>query len=204
MSSELMSSGLGEIYSSHWLDMENSYLEAGEKVNKNLLERFFVDFMTIQNNGIIPSREDLFINFVEFYRTAEKFQKKDLIIKNLMRYSVYYLKILFAKLTDDEIRLRIKKINAYDATDSYPFLMEVFEDYENANINRTMFLEILDTVINFIEARNSAKPSQVALSFAGLSTEINKMLVLKDYMPKFVVDVEEFPEKSTINSKYLS
>ncbi|MBS4760346.1 MAG: hypothetical protein KHX03_06580 [Clostridium sp.] len=200
VSGELKNSGLVDIYSTYWIEMENSYLEAAEKLNKLLLETFFVDYLTIQNNGVIPKRENLFSAFVNFYQKASKFQDKTLIIKNIFRYSVYYLKILFSDIKDDDIRVKIKKINAYKAVDAYPFLMEVFEDFEFAHINRAMLLEILDTVIGFIEERNSKKPSQIALSFAGLSGEINKMLVLKDYTPRFVVEKNEYAEGDTINS----
>lgn len=200
ISSELLNSGLLDVYTTFWLEMENSFLDAGEKLKKNLLERFFKDYLTIQNNGVIPQKSELFQNFVDFYQKASKFQKKELIIKNIYRYSVYYLKITFAELSDADIRVKIKKINAYNAKDAYPFLMEVFEDFEFAHINRSMLLEILDTVIGFIEERNSKKPSQIALSFAGLSTEINKMLVLKDYTPRFVMEEDELPENDTINS----
>ena len=200
---ELANSGLLDIYVTYWLELENSFLDAAERVNENLLEKFIVDYLTIQNNGIIPKKEQLFMNFVDFYRKASRFQKKEIIIKNIFRYSVYYLKIFFATLADDDIRLKIKKINAYNAKDAYPFLMEVFEDYEFAHINRAMLLEILDTVIGFIEERNSKKPSQIALSFAGLSTEINKMLILKDYTPHFVVDDANSKNRDTINSVYF-
>lgn len=200
ISSELLNSGLLDVYTTFWLEMENSFLDAGEKLKKNLLERFFKDYLTIQNNGVIPQKSELFQNFVDFYQKASKFQKKELIIKNIYRYSVYYQKITFAELSDADIMDKIKKINAYNAKDAYPFLMEVFEDFEFAHINRSMLLEILDTVIGFIEERNSKKPSQIALSFAGLSTEINKMLVLKDYTPRFVLEEDELPENDTINS----
>lgn len=200
ISTELINSGLLNVYTTFWLEMEHSFLDAGEKVKKNLLERFLKDYLTIQNNGVIPKKEDMFQNFVDFYQEASRFQKKELIIKNIFRYSVYYLKITFAQLSDEDIRVKIKKINAYNAKDAYPFLMEVFEDFEFAHINRAMLLEILDTVIGFIEERNSKKPSQIALSFAGLSSEINKMLVLKDYTPRFVVEEKDLAEGETINS----
>ncbi len=199
VSEELKNSGMVELYSLFWLEMEHSYIDASQEVNKNLLELFFMDYLTIQNNGVIPKKDKLFVNFVEFYQKASKFQDKSLIIKNIFRYSVYYLKVMFARLKDDDIRVKIKKINAYNAVDAYPFLMEVFEDYEFAHINRAMLLEILDTVIGFIEERNSKKPSQVALSFAGLSSEINKMLVLKDYTPRFVVEESDLDSSSVLS-----
>ena len=74
---ELANSGLLDIYVTYWLELENSFLDAAERVNENLLEKFIVDYLTIQNNGIIPKKEQLFMNFVDFYRKASRFQKKD-------------------------------------------------------------------------------------------------------------------------------
>ena len=83
VSAELANSGLQDIYSTYWLEMENSYLDASEILKQPVLEKFFVDYLTIQNNGKIPQKEDLFLNFVDFYQNAIKFQRKDLIIKFL-------------------------------------------------------------------------------------------------------------------------
>lgn len=198
--SDLKNLSLLDVYNNYWLEMEEVFLETSEKLNENLLERFLVDYLTIQNNSVIPNKEMLFKDFLAFYQRIIKFQNRSLVIKNIYRYSVYYIRLLFADLKDEEIRKKIKMINALKATDSYPFLMEVFEDFEFAHINRAMLLEILDTVLEFIDERNSKKPTQIALSFAGLSNEINKMLVLKDYTPRFVVDKDEICEARTINS----
>ena len=66
--SELVNAGLVDVYVRYWLELESSYLEAGEKVNESLLEKFIIDYLTIQNNGKIPQKEDLFMNFLNFYR----------------------------------------------------------------------------------------------------------------------------------------
>lgn len=198
--SDLRSSNQAELFNNYWLEMEVRFLTAAEKVKKNLFEKFLIDYLTIQKNAVIPKKENLLKEFIDFYQKITKFQDKEFIIKNIYRYSIYYLRITFAQIKDDDIRKKVKTINALKAVDSYPFLMEVFEDFEFAHINRAMLLEILDTVLGFIHERNSKKPSQVALSFAGLSKEINKMLVLKDYTPRFVVDKKELSEGETINS----
>lgn len=199
--SDLKNLSLFDIYNTYWLDMEEVFLSTSEKLNENLLEKFLIDYLTIQNNAVIPKKENLFKEFLSFYQRISKFQNRSLIIKNIYRYSVYYIRLIFADLKDDEIRKKIKKINALKAKDAYPFLMEVFEDFEFAHINRSMLLEILDTVLGFIDERNSKKPSQVALSFAGLSNEINKMLILKDYTPHFVIDnIDTVNKNQTINA----
>ena len=123
--SDLKNTGLLDVYNDYWLEMEEVFLETSEKLNENLLEKFLVDYLTIQNNAIIPPKENLFKEFLNFYQKILKYQKRSLIIKNIFRYSVYYIRLIFADLKDEEIRKKIKMINALNAKDSYPFLMEV-------------------------------------------------------------------------------
>lgn len=187
-----------EAYNNYWMELENNFLKL-DKID--LMEQFFVDFLTIQNNGVIPKKDELMGEFVRFYANAAKFQSKELVLRNLYKYSVYFLKISFADIQDNEIKAKIVEINSEDAKDAYPFLMEVFEDYDYAHINKNMLLEILDTIISFIYDRNSLKPSQMALSFAGLSNEINKMMILKDYVPKFKIDKKDVTINHLVNKK---
>ena len=93
---------------------------------------------------------------------------------------------------------KIEEINTFGAKDAYPFLMEVLEDYDYAHINKNMLLDILNTVIGFIEDRNSLESLQKSVSFAGLRSEINIMIVLIDYVPKFVVEELSSVEKFAI------
>lgn len=183
-----------EAFALYWVAMENNFFNTGDF---SLFERFFSDYLTIQNNGVVPDEDAVAENFVKYFNKASRFQKKEIILRNIYRYSVYFLKLEFSKISDDMIREKVEIINTYGAKDAYPFLMEVFEDYDYAHINKNMLMDILNTVIGFIEDRNSLEPLQKAVSFAGLSTEINKMMVLKDYVPKFVVE-EQYEEKSAV------
>ena len=118
IASDLKKSNLENIYSSYWLDMENRYLDASQRVKENLFEKFLVDYLTIQRNAVIPQKDSLFTEFIDFYKNISKFQTKEIIIKNIFRYSMYYLRIYFADLRDDDIRKKIKLINALRAYDS--------------------------------------------------------------------------------------
>lgn len=190
------SSAMLEAYRLYWLEMENSFFNI---CNIDLFEKFIFDFITIQKNGVLPRENELMSDFVNYYMNACKYQKKELVLRNIYRYSVYFLKICFGEIQDNEIKAKIDEINALDANDAYPFLMEVFEDYDYAHINKNMLLDILDTVIGFVYDRNSQEPSPLAVSFAGLSNEINKMMILKDYVPKFTVE-EISRKENTINT----
>ena len=72
--------------------------------------------------------------------------------------------------------------------------MEVLDDLENAHINKDVFLNILMMINSFIQNRQENALSDVIIDFAGLSKEINKMLILKDYKPNIIDE-----NKLTIN-----
>lgn len=186
------------LYANYIARMEENY--AQYNLSKRL-ENFFLDYLTIYTNGKVPTKEDMFQYFVDFYTYAQKLKADENILKHIYRYSNYYLKIITLDINDVDIKDLIKKINALNAADTYSYLMEVFEDYEFAHINKNMFLDILETVIDF-SIQKQSKPSQI-LTFAALSHELNKMLAIKDYIPNLSIseaDAQEKNEAVTINS----
>ena len=122
------------------------------------------------------------------------------ILKHIYRYSTYYLKILTLDIADVDIRRLVEKINKLGATDIYSYLLEVFEDYEFAHINKNMFVDILETVVEY--AANRKFSHKESIPFSVLSCELNKMLAMKNYVPQLdnseVAD-RSVTEKITIN-----
>jgi len=166
------------------------------------LKNFLRDFLTIQNNGQIPSESALYNSFKNYFIEISEYQPPQQIINNIKKYSSYYLKIIQAEFDDYEIQNLIAMINENNGQDSYPYLMEVLDDMENDLISKEMFLEILKMINEFVTRRNSADcPNDMMVSFASLSSELNKMLTLKDYKPEVLLHSEDLEEgnKLTIN-----
>lgn len=178
----------------------NTYWLGIEKDLGNILEDFVVDYVSIQNNGVIPKKEKLYAAFMEYFLHINRFKSSEDMLKHMYRYACFYKKIVFADIKDVEINAKLKKINEYDVKDSYSYLMEVFEDYEFAHINKHMLIDILDMVIDFSLSRASGEKQFRGLNFADLSKNLNKMLALKDYTPRLIkqnVDnIEDFQNTS--------
>lgn len=56
------------------------------------------------------------------------------------------------------------------------------DDLENSHIDESAFLNILMMINLFIKNRQEVSIASVSIDFAGLSKELNKMLILKDYV----------------------
>ena len=187
------------IYNTYWLGLEN--------LLKEKYESFLTDYLTIQNNGLIPKQGELYLNFMAFFQKISKLKSKEDMIKHMFRYANYYVKITTSEIKDVELKKRLDIINNYKASDTYPYLMEVFEDYEFAHINKHMLIEILETITSFVEQREQSIPNKLGLNFAQLSSDINRMLALKDYTPKITtreinedILTKDIPERLTINN----
>ncbi|MDD3236714.1 MAG: hypothetical protein PHV37_01285 [Candidatus Gastranaerophilales bacterium] len=172
---KLKSKGLMHIYNTYWLGMEVALSE--------LEVPFLIDYLTIQNNGKVSKIHELFDDFKSFFLSISRYKNNEQILKHIYRYSSYYKRIVEADVEDLLIREKIETINSYEAVDTYSYLMEVFEDYEFVHISKKMLLEILNTIIMFVKERAIQNLDSKDMSFANLSSQINKMLTLKNFAP---------------------
>ena len=155
-------------------------------LSKQLLITFFCDYLTIFNNGIIVKPSELVSSFFNFYETQlQKVKNKD-ILKQLLKYSNYYKKIVNSSLGFEKIDKLLLEINNLNSIDSYPLLMQLCEDFEYALINQEMFIDSLNMIISFIKYQNSSSSSGLVADFNSLGYEINKILFLKNYSAKII------------------
>lgn len=159
-----------------------------------LLESFIKDFLTTRADEQVSDKGALYNNFKNYFYKISKYQDVKMIVENMFKYSGYYFKIIKADFEDAEVKKQIKILNENGGKDAYPYLMEVLDDLENAHINTDAFLNILMMVNLFIKSQRESSFSGVNIDFAGLSKELNKMLILKDYVPDLMEE-----DKLTIN-----
>ncbi len=174
-----------------WAKTLKKYKELGDE---SLIENFIIDFLTIQNDGKVPSRNALYNNFKSYYIRISKYLTAEVIIDNMCKYSQNYLKILKSSFDDFQIKKQMIVLNENNGQDAYPYLMEVMDDLDNGHINKEVFSDILTMINSFVLNRQEESFAEVTLDFASLSKELNKMLVLKDYVPKIIDE-----KKLTIN-----
>ncbi len=164
------------------------------KKSEFLLESFIRDFLITRTDSETLNKSSLYNNFKKYYYTILKYQAPKTIIEGIFKYSKYYLKILNADFETPQIREQITILNKNGGKDSYPYLMEVLDDLENSHINADAFLNILMMINLFIKSRQEISVSNVNIDFSNLSKELNKMLVLKDYVPEIL-----YENKLTLN-----
>ncbi|MBG1241994.1 DUF262 domain-containing protein [Nostoc sp. NZL] len=162
-----------EIYNLYWHPMEKIF---DKTVNSELFDRFIRDYLTIKSrSGTIPNIRDVYSSFKLYVQG-----KKDTLIKEIVadvyHYSKYFTKLATSQEPDQEIKQLITDINTLRVDVAYPFLIEVYDDYDQNKIARQEFISILRLVESYVFRRSicGISTSSMNKSFATLSREIDR------------------------------
>ena len=129
-----------EIYSNYWEPMQDS-------LGENLTE--FIRHYLMKDGKQVKQSE------VYFSLKGEVENKEPLeYLNNLLIYSKYYKKLIDPEHENDpEIKRMLKRLNRLEVTTAYPFLLNIFREYEEHSITKEKLIEILKTLENFIIRR---------------------------------------------------
>jgi len=192
------------LYNDYWSPMEKSFSYAK---HSTLFDRFMRDYLTI-NTGKIPNIKDVYSAFKLY--TQNKHIKD--LVADVYKYSKYFVNIALEKEEDSEIKAIFSNINTLKVDVSYPFLLEVYEDYIQERITKEEFMQILKYIESYVFRRAicGIPTNSLNKTFANLYKEIKQenylesfraALLLKESYRRFPRD-EEFKEQLLIKDVY--
>jgi len=135
-----------EIYKNYWYPMEKSF---GHSENSDLFDRFIRDYLTIKI-GKIPTIKEIYSEFKLYYA---KFKEIKEVIEDIFEFSKYYVNIALEKEPDVDIKKAFADINELKVDVSYPFILNVYQDYAKNKISKSDFIEILRLIESYVFRR---------------------------------------------------
>ena len=94
-------------------------------------------------------------------------------MEKIDKYAKYFLMLRLEYIENENFARSISVINAYEAWDVYPFLLEVMDDWENGRIDEGALLNMLNMVEDLAYKRLQ-NGEDTDLSSLGM--DINKLL----------------------------
>lgn len=155
----------------YWFDIMKLYKDIDLS---ECFEDFIRNFLTIQKNGIIP-QSNLYRSFKRFYQRMNVYQQPKEIFKTIEKFAKHYIQIIQADFENFEIKKLVTTINEQNMHETYPYLLEVLDDYKAGRLTEETLIELLTTVIKFIEEQRQGHFTST-IDFANLSHEINQRL----------------------------
>lgn len=198
-----------KIYNDYWYPMEKSFREK----NIKHFDRFMRDYLTIKT-GQIPKIDEVYSSFKEYFISTNK---PDDIVLDVHYYSTFFTKLVFEEEKDIQLNQIIKDINTLKVEVAYPFLLEVYVDYDQGKIDKTSIMKIFSMVESYVFRRAvcDIPTNSLNKTFGNLASEITKeqyvesveaVFCLKDSYRRFPTDNEfqsQFKRKNMYNTRRI-
>jgi uncharacterized protein with ParB-like and HNH nuclease domain/predicted transport protein len=197
------------IYNDLWYPMERRFGDSGYV---ELFDRFMRDYLTVET-GNIPNIREVYGTFKQYVSNQTGKRTLQQIIENVFLFSGYFVKLVFAREEDKEINEIIKDINSLKVEVAYPFLLELYFDYDHGHLPRAEFIEILKIVENYVFRRSicGIPTNSMNSTFATIGKEIGRTtnylenvkiaFMIKDSYRRFP-DSEEFKREFMVKDVY--
>ena len=171
------------LYDKYWYPMEQSFGE-----NIGVLAWFIRDYLTMKESSI-PKINRVYETYKRFLNSKNGFKSIEDAIKSLHRYSKFYVRIALLKEQDTDIAKKLKEITKLKIDTSYPFLLAVYGDFEEEQINKDEFIEIISLVFNYVFRRAicGIPTNSLNKTFATLYKHIKRETYLESVKAAFLL-----------------
>ena len=131
-----------------WQLIRNKYFSLDSDI-----ERFLKDFFITKFNYKKFNPDRLYESFVNYFETMMQYMPEDTIMQKMKHAAALYSNILNVNFRNDEIKQAFIKIKKYSGEDTYAYILEVYEDFADNNISEATFIEILNTIADYLSNR---------------------------------------------------
>ena len=195
------------LYETYWYPMEQSF---GTHYAKRF-DLFIRDYLTLKTQQI-PNKGKVYESFKRYVADKKHPEALEAIIKEIVHYSKHYVRIALLKEEDRELRACLEDIHALGVEVTFPFLLGVYEDYTQKQLEKAEVIEILRLIESYIFRRSILSIETRGLNkiFATLMPKINKANYLESlklalaqmhFSQRYPSDTE-FKEKFLVKDVY--
>lgn len=189
------------IYEKYWYPMENDF---AQEAYAEYFNRFIRDYLTMKL-GRIPNIGEVYREF-KSYVLLQTEQNIEQIVQDIRYYSTLFVKLAFEKEADKEILSDIKDINDLRVEVSYPFIIEILDDYSKGIISKEDVLSILRMVESYVLRRAicGIPTNSLNKTFATLLRGIDKHNYLENVKTQFLLmrSYKRFPSDQEFRSQF--
>ncbi len=133
-----------------WEEIKSAYFIKKDDINL-FLHDFFITKFDFNNFN-----DKFLYNYTKnYFETMLQYQKPGILIENIKRAAMLYNNILNINFDNKEIRNAFINIKKHSGEDTYAYILNVYDDYYTGSISETIFIEILNTIDEYLKNRQS-------------------------------------------------
>ncbi len=189
------------LYMQHWYPMEQLF---GPERYLTYFDGFTRNYLTIKMHAI-PRQDAIYKAFKRYREDIEHEMPIDAIVEDMHHFAKLFAWLAFNQERDAEIRDAISDLNEVEVIVVYPFLLEVYDDYEHQRVPKADFIAIIRLVESYVFRRAICEIPSYSMNktFAMLMRSVEKSDYLASVERAFMVmtSYQRFPRDDEFRRK---
>ena len=136
------------LYEIYWYPMEQSF---GTEYAKRF-DLFIRDYLTLKTLQI-PKKRQVYESFKRYVADKREPEALEAIIKEIVHYAKYYVRIALLEETDQELRSCLEDIHALRIEVIFPLLLGIYEAYSQGAAGKADVVEAFRLIESYIFRR---------------------------------------------------
>lgn len=173
------------LYDQYWRKMEEGFGQGAYVAHFDSFMRHYLTIVT----GAIPRQGDVYAAYKAYSheQTAKGREIEDLV-REVWEFSRYYGALVLSQEKDKGLALAFKDLRELKVDVAYPFLMEIYQDYDASLITAEDFLEIVRMVEAYVFRRAicAVPTNSLNKTFATFAREVKKDRYLESVKAHFL------------------
>ncbi|WP_320047824.1 DUF262 domain-containing protein [uncultured Ilyobacter sp.] len=172
-----------KLFELYWYKLE-------KLLSNETISEFIRDYLTMKQR-VIPKKDNVYFEFKKFVNNQYSNREVNDLLEELLYFSEIYSNLINCNSENKKINILLQKIKKLKMTVSYPFLMEVFDDYKKEQIELEEMLKILKLIENYVFRRVICEIPTNALNkvFQTLGRDLKNILNYKESYYKNIKDL---------------
>ncbi len=187
------------LYEKYWYPMQVSY---GDDYS-SYFDWFMRDYLSVVT-GSIPKIGYVYESFKQYVESDKSSDNIEEIVSDIYRYSEFYVRLRLGKEPNTKLREAFKRLSTLKVIVSYPFLLPIYNDYEDGLIDNEEFLSIILLVESYVFRRAicGIPTNSLNKTFATFYKGVKKESYLESIMAEFILldGYKRFPS----NQEFIS
>ena len=174
------------LYEDYWRPME---LEFGQEAYDTQFDGFMRHYLTVRT-GSIPREGDVYEAFKEYaHSPSVQLAGIEPLIRDVRSFSRYFCAMALGKETEPVLRVVFHDLRELKVDVAYPFLLELYADYEGGKLSAADFAEVVRLIEAYVFRRSicAIPTNSLNKTFATFAKELNKDRYLESICARFLL-----------------
>lgn len=192
------------LYSDYWRKME---LDFGQEAYTTHFDAFMRHYLTVKT-GEIPKIDAVYEAFKSFTHSTKgvdvtEDEHIEAVVNDIRDYAKYFCALALHNEEDKDLKQAFHDIRELKVDVAYPFLLELYRDYENELLSKEELLEIVQMVEAYVFRRAicSIPTNSMNKTFATFMKALDKQQYLESVKAHFLLlpSYRRFPTDEEFN-----